>query len=147
MDFQFDPAYLQLLDTNRELRKDLRNEEDINHENEQKILDLIKEVENCYRTISFQDDTIIAHETEIQELKSQVSILEKRLRIALKDVDKKEAFISHRAIQIYDLEVEVEKLKNRIQELNPRKYNSLSVEYSTDMTHQGDTIPFHVNRI
>ena len=68
MNFEFDPAYLQLLDTNRELRKDLGKEEDTNRENEKKIRNLIKEVENCHRTITFQDDTIIAHETEIQEL-------------------------------------------------------------------------------
>ena len=58
MDFQFDPAYLQLLDTNRELRNELGKEEDINRENEKKIRDLMKEVENCYRVITSQDDTV-----------------------------------------------------------------------------------------
>src|SRR5437773_1562571 len=117
MNNKFDLAYLQLLNTNRELREELDREVDINRENEKKIHVLIKEVEECYNTISFQDDTIISHESEIQELKSQVFDLEKRLRIALKDVEWKEAFLSNRELQISDLENEVERLKLRIQEL------------------------------
>ena len=96
MDYNFDPAYLQLLDTNRELRKELGKEVDINRENEKKIRSLIKDLEYCKKTISFQDNTIIAHEKEIQELKSQVSDLKKRLQSALKDVDKKEGFLLNR---------------------------------------------------
>src|SRR6266511_6343049 len=106
MNFEFDPAYIQLLHSNQELRKELGKEVDINCGNEEKIRILIKEVESCYRTISFQDNTIIAHESEIRELKSQVSDLEKRLSIALKDVDKKEEFIAYQDTQISDLESE-----------------------------------------
>ncbi|CAJ0846032.1 5550_t:CDS:2, partial [Entrophospora sp. SA101] len=63
------------------------------------------------------------HEKEIQELKSQVSDLEKRLRIALKDVDKKEGFLLNREQQLTILEEEVIKLKNRIRKITSRKYN------------------------
>jgi predicted nuclease with TOPRIM domain len=85
-----DPAYLQLLETNQELRSELREEIFINKSNEKKIHSLEKELEQCYRTISFQDNTIIAHEDEIKELKSEISDLRKRLRklqqnIGLKD--------------------------------------------------------------
>src|SRR5881275_2623122 len=54
-----DPAYSQLLDTNQELRSELRDEIFINKSNEKKICSLVKELEQCYRTISLQDNTII----------------------------------------------------------------------------------------
>ncbi len=73
----FDPAYSQLLDTNQELRSELRDKIFINKSNEKKIRSLVKELEQCYRTISFQDKTIIVHENEIEELKSEISNLRK----------------------------------------------------------------------
>src|SRR5947208_1481399 len=123
----FDPAYLALLKSNHELRKELNIEVDINYQNEKKIRNLIKELEHCDRTISFQDNTIIAHEKEIQELKSQVSDLEKRLRIALKDVDKKEDYIHDLEQRLSTFEEEVIVLKKKIRELTFWKYNK-SVE-------------------
>jgi hypothetical protein len=80
-----DPVYSQLLDTNQELRSELRDEISINKSNEKKIRSLVKELEQCYRTISFQDNSIIAHEGEIVELKSQISDLRKQLRILQQD--------------------------------------------------------------
>ncbi|PKB95938.1 hypothetical protein RhiirA5_435747 [Rhizophagus irregularis] len=59
----FDLAYSELLDMNQELC----------------------ELEQCYRTISFQDKTIIAHENEIEELKSEISNLRKQLRVLQQD--------------------------------------------------------------
>ena len=56
----FDPAYSQLLDTNQELRSELQDEIFINKSNEKKVRSLVKELEQCYRTISLQDNTIIA---------------------------------------------------------------------------------------
>ncbi|CAJ0830870.1 11523_t:CDS:2 [Entrophospora sp. SA101] len=63
------------------------------------------------------------HEKEIQELKSQVSDLKKRLQSALKDVDKKEGFLLNRERQLTILEDEVIILKNKIQKNTSRKYN------------------------
>src|ERR1044071_5080538 len=80
-----DPAYSQLLDTNQELRDELQDEISINKSNEKKICFLIKELEQCYRTISLQDNTIIAYEKEIEELKSEISDLRKQLRILQQD--------------------------------------------------------------
>ncbi len=76
-----DPAYSQLLDTNQKLRSELWGEISINKSKKKKICFLVKELEQCYRTISLQDNTIIAHEKEIEELKSQISDLRKQLRI------------------------------------------------------------------
>ena len=48
-----DPAYSQLLDTNQELRSELRDEILINNKsNEKKVRSLVKELEQYYRTIS-----------------------------------------------------------------------------------------------
>ena len=80
-----DPAYSELLDTNQELCSELRDEIFINKSNEKKIRSLVKELEQCYRTISSQDNTIIAHEGEIVELKSQISNLRKQLRVLQQD--------------------------------------------------------------
>jgi septal ring factor EnvC (AmiA/AmiB activator) len=77
----FDPAYSQLLDTNQELRSELRDEISINKSNEKKLRSLVKELEQCYRTISLQDNTIIAHEKEIEKLKSEISNLRKQLKV------------------------------------------------------------------
>ena len=63
----FDPAYSQLLDTNQELRNEFRDEISINKSNEKKLRSLVKELEQCYRTISLQDNTIIVHEKENQK--------------------------------------------------------------------------------
>jgi hypothetical protein len=63
-----DPAYSQLLDTNQELRDELQDGISINKSNEKKIRSLVKEVEQCYWTISLQDNTIIAHEKEVNHL-------------------------------------------------------------------------------
>ncbi|CAJ0840524.1 12153_t:CDS:2, partial [Entrophospora sp. SA101] len=63
------------------------------------------------------------HEKEIQELKSQVSDLEKHLRIALKDVDKKEGYILDLGQWLSTLEEEVIVLKKKIQEITSQKYN------------------------
>ena len=127
MDFDFDPAYLALLKSNQELRKELNAEVSINCQNEKKICTLIKELEQCSRSISFQDTTIIAHEKEIQELKSQVSDLQKRLRSALKDVDKKESYVLDLEQRLSTLEEEVLILKMKIRGITSRKYNKLSM--------------------
>ncbi len=71
----YDLAYSQLLDTNQELRSKLQDEIYINKNNEKKVCSLVKELEQCYQTISLQDNTIIAHKGEIVELKFQISDL------------------------------------------------------------------------
>src|SRR5271170_146853 len=82
-------AYIEILDTNKELRKELEEEISINKGSEKKIRSLIKEVEVCYRTLSQQDSTIIAHEEEIISLKAEISSLKKRLRQVEQDVKHK----------------------------------------------------------
>ncbi|CAB5381122.1 unnamed protein product [Rhizophagus irregularis] len=71
-----DPAYSQLLDTNQELRSELQDEIFNNKSNEKKIRSLVKELEQCYRTISLQDNTIIAHEKEDKKFKDEVGSIQ-----------------------------------------------------------------------
>ncbi len=70
-----DPAYSELLNINQKLRSELQDKIFINKSNEKKICYFVKELKQCYRTISSQDNTIIAHEDEIVELKFQISNL------------------------------------------------------------------------
>ncbi len=111
----FDPAYSQLLDTNQKLRSKLQDEIFINKSNEKKICSLVKELEQCYQTISSQNNTIIAHEGEIVELKSQISDLWKQLRVLQQDKKFKDKVGSIQDDQIIELENKVESLKVRIQ--------------------------------
>ena len=86
----FDPAYVQLLNTTQELRSELQDKISNNKASEKKIRSLIKEVETCYRSLTHQDSTIIAHEEEIISLKAEISSLKKRLRQVEKDVKLKD---------------------------------------------------------
>ena len=72
-----DLAYIEILNTNTELRKDLAEEIANNKASEKRICSLIKEVEACYRTIFQQDFTILEHEEEIGSFKSEISFLKR----------------------------------------------------------------------
>src|SRR5256884_2012849 len=126
-----DPAYLQLLDTNQELRSELQDEIFINKNNEKKIRFLVKELEQCYRTISLQDNTIIAHEKEIEELKSQISDLRKQLRILQQDKKFKEEIASIQDSRIIELESKVKHLKTKIQILIDKKISINALDMAT----------------
>ena len=127
----FDPAYSQLLDTNQELRSELQDEIFINKGNEKKLRSLIKELEQCYRTISSQDNTIIAHEGEIVELKSQISNLRKQLRVLQQDKKFKDEVGSIQDGQIIELENKVGSLKARIQILIDKKISINALDMAT----------------
>ena len=88
-----DLIYIEILDNNTELCKDLAEEIANNKASEKRICSLIKEVEAYYRTISQQDSTILEHEEEIASLKSEISSLKRRLYTALQDVQQKEEYL------------------------------------------------------
>ncbi|RIA80076.1 hypothetical protein C1645_839343 [Glomus cerebriforme] len=102
-----DLAYSQLLDTNQELRNELRDEISINKSYEKKIRSLVKELEQCYRTISLQDNTIIVHEKVIEKFKSEISDLQKQLRILQRDKKFKDEVGSIQDGRIIELENKV----------------------------------------
>jgi len=126
-----DPAYSQLLDTNQELRSELRDEISINKNNEKKIRSLVKELEQCYRTISLQDNTIIAHEKEIEKFKSEISDLRKQLRVLQQDKKFKDEIGSVQDSRIIELESKVEHLKARIRILIDKKISINALDMAT----------------
>ena len=126
-----DPAYSQLLDTNQELRDELQDEISINKSNEKKIRSLVKELEQCYRTISLQDNSIIAHEKEIEELKSEISNLRKQLSVLQQDKKFKDEVGSIQDGRIIELENKVGSLKARIQILIDKKISINALDMAT----------------
>jgi chromosome segregation ATPase len=126
-----DPAYSQLLDTNQELRSELRDEIFINKSNEKKIHILKKELEQCFRTISFQDKTIIAHEEEIESLKTEINSLKQHLQKTLQDLRHKGNASTFQDIHILRLEDKVERLKARIRILIDKKISINALDMAT----------------
>ena len=106
-----DPAYSQLLDTNQELRSELRDEISINKNNEKKIRSLVKELEQYYRTISLQDNTIIVYKKEIEKFKSEISDLREQLRVLQQDKKFKDEIKSVQDSQIIELKVSLSILR------------------------------------
>src|SRR5271163_4975430 len=85
-----DPAYIEILDTNKELCKELADEIATNDISNKKLNALTRELDACYKTISQQDSVIIAHEEEIATLKSEIISLKQRLQKALQNAEHKE---------------------------------------------------------
>ena len=112
-----EPAYIEILDTNKELRKELANEIADNDSREKKIASLNKELESCYNTISHYDSLIIAHEGDITCHKSEISYLKRQLYTALQDTRQKEEHLISRDSQLQELEDKIIQLRNRIKEL------------------------------
>jgi hypothetical protein len=79
-------AYIEILDTNKELRKELADEIVENKLKDRKLKVLTRELESCYRTLSHQDSAIIAHEDKIASLKSEIKYLKQYLNKALQDL-------------------------------------------------------------
>ena len=126
-----DPTYSQLLDTNQELCSEFQDEISINKSNERKIHSFVKELEQCYRTISLQDNTIIAHEKEIEKFKSEISDLRKQLRVLQQDLRHKGNANTSQDIHILRLEEKVEKLKARIRVLIDKKISINALDMAT----------------
>src|SRR3954453_6313339 len=126
-----DPAYSQLLDTNQELRSELQDEISNNKINEKKIRSLVKELKQCYQTISLQDNSIIAHEKKIEELKSEISDLRKQLRVLQQDKKFKDEVGSIQDGRIIELENKVGNLKTRIRILIDKKISINALDMAT----------------
>src|ERR1051326_3520356 len=144
-----DPAYSQLLDMNQELRSELRDEISINKSYEKKIRSLVKELEQCYRTISLQDNTIIAHEKEVEKLKSEISDLWKQLRILQQDKKFKEEVASLQNNRIIEFKNKVEHLKARIWILTNKKISINALDMATtnlivNVCRELDLIELHI---
>src|SRR6266498_3615227 len=148
----FDLAYSQLLDTNQKLRSELQDEIFINKSNEKKIRSLVKKLEQCYRTILLQDNTIIAHEKEVKKLKSEISDLRKQLRVLQQDKKFKDEVRSIQDGQIIELENKVGNFKARIQILIDKKIsinalNMIMTNLIVNINRGLDRIENHIRRV
>src|ERR1044072_4198394 len=148
----FNPAYSELLDTNQELRGELQDEIFSNKSNEKKIRSLVKELEQCYRTISIQDNTIIAHEKEIEKLKSEISDLRKQLRVLQQDKKFKDEVGSIQDGRIIELENKVGSFKARIRILIDKKISINALDMTTtnliaNINRELDRIENHIKGV
>ncbi|EXX75333.1 uncharacterized protein OCT59_000797 [Rhizophagus irregularis] len=148
----FDPAYSQLLDTNQELRSELRDEISINKSNEKKLHSLVKELEQCYRTISLQDNTIITYEKEIEKLKSEISNLRKQLRVLQQDKKFKDDVRSIQDGRIIEFENKVERFKARIRIFIDKKIPIDNLDMATtnligNVNRKLERIENHIRRV
>ena len=121
------PAYIEILDINKELRKELEDEIAENKLKDKKLKALSRELDSCYRAISHQDSTILAHEDEIASLKSEIKSLKQRLHKALQDLRHKGNASTAQDIHILRLEDKVDQLKKRIREITDKNYPKLIV--------------------
>ena len=121
-----DPAYIEILDTNKELRKELEDEIAENKLKDKKLKSLSRELDRCYKTISRQDSTILAHEDEIESLKSEIKSLKQRLYKALQDLKHKGDASTAQDIHILRLEDKVDQLKKRIGEITDKKLSQIN---------------------
>ena len=112
-----DLAYIEILNTNKELHKELVNKIVSNDISNKKLKTLNKELDAYYKTISQQDSTILAHEGEIASLKSEIKSLKQRLHKALQDLRYKGNASTAQDIHILRLEDKIEQLKTRIYEI------------------------------
>ena len=116
-----DPAYVQLAQSNIELREVLNCEVEINRVNEKKIRKLIRDLEKCEGELIRRSTTILDQEDEIQTLKNQISDLRKQLRSALKEIKSNGTIIDSKNNQITGYEEDILRLKARISELTCHK--------------------------
>jgi len=116
-----DPAYIEILDINKELRKELEDEIAENKLKDKKLKALSRELDSCYRALSHQDSTILAHEDEIASLKSEIKSLKQHLHKALQDLKHKGNASTAQDIHILRLEDKVDQLKKRIREITDKK--------------------------
>src|ERR1043165_6891215 len=84
-----DPAYIEILDTNKELCKELKDEIAENKLKDKKLKTLSWKLDRCYKTISQQDSIILAYEDEIESFKSKIKSLKQCLYRALQDLKHK----------------------------------------------------------
>ena len=121
-----DPAYIEILDINKELRKELEEKIAKNKLKDKKLKALSRELDSCYRAISHQDSTILAHEDEIASLKSEIKSLKQRLHKALQDLRHKGNASTAQDIHILRLEDKVDQLKKRIREITDKKLSQIN---------------------
>ena len=120
--------WAEILDTNKELCKELASEIATNNISNKKLNTLSKELDTCYKTISQQDSKIVAHEEEILFLKSEIKSLKQSLQKVQQDLKHKGNASTSQDIYILRLEDKINQLKNRIRELADKKLSLQEIQ-------------------
>jgi chromosome segregation ATPase len=94
----------EIIRTNRELRKQLAEDDEIISKYETRIKSLVRDLENSNLEIHYLDKSLIQREAEIETLKEDNKNLSIQLRKALQDIESKEKFIVFREEQFIALE-------------------------------------------
>src|ERR1044072_5072043 len=84
-----DLAYIEILDTNKELHKELEDEIAENKLKDKKLKSLNQKLDRCYKTISQQNSIILVYKDEIEFLKSEIKSFKQYLHKALQDLKHK----------------------------------------------------------
>ena len=124
-----DPTYIEILNTNKELRKELEDEIAENKLKDKKLKSLSRKLDRCYKTISRQDSIILAHEDEIESLKSEIKSLKQRLHKSLQDLKNKGDVSTAQDNHILRLEDKVDQLKKRIGEITDKKLSQINSSF------------------
>src|SRR5688572_2424908 len=90
--------------TNRELRKQLAEDDEIISKYETRIKSLVRDLEHSNLEIHYLSKSLIHREAEIETLKNDNKNLSIQLRKALQDIESKEKFIVFREEQFIALE-------------------------------------------
>jgi len=107
-------AYLDLLDSNLELRIKLTKEETITIKNKEKIRKLTNDLERCELYIKYLEKNLISREDEIDRLKAEYRSTLHNLKKCQDHLDLKEEALVAQDNRIILLEDIVEKLKSQI---------------------------------
>src|SRR3954451_8684012 len=107
-------AYLDLLDSNLELRIKLTQEETTTIRNKEKIRKLTNDIERCELYIKYLEKNLISREDEIDRLKAEYYSTLHNLKKCQDHLDLKEEVLVAQDNRIILLEDTVEKLKSQI---------------------------------
>src|SRR6266542_5986402 len=119
-------AYLDLIDSNLELRIKLIQEETTTIRNKEKIRKLTNNLERCELYIKYLEKNLISHEEEIDRLKAEYRSTLRNLKKCQDHLELKEEALVAQDNRIILLEDTVEKLKSQI----------LKISHSFGQDHQ-----------
>ena len=111
-------AYIEILNINKELCKELAEEIANNKISNKKLIALNRELNSYYRALS--------HEDEIASLKSEIKSLKQRLHKALQDLRHKGNASTAQDIHILRLEDNVDQLKKWIRKITDKKLSQIN---------------------
>jgi chromosome segregation ATPase len=125
----------EIIKTNRELRKQLAEDDEIISKYETRIKSLVRDLEHSNLENHYLGKSLIQREAEIETLKKDNTDLSIQLRKALQDIESKEKFIAFREDQFITLEDKISTYNKKPKMSSPRQIqppNPNEIDVSTD---------------